>query len=65
MLSLFRQTDGLTDRRTTVKQYAPDLLMWGHNKHLETMWENKKMLVMSMSFFSHYDFYPFRKHLDF
>ena len=30
MLSLCRQTDGRTDRLTTVKQYAPDLSMWGH-----------------------------------
>ena len=26
----FVQTDGWTDRQTTVKQYAPDLLMRGH-----------------------------------
>ena len=25
-----RQTDGRTDRRTTVKQYAPDLSIQGH-----------------------------------
>ena len=30
MLSLCRQTDGGTDRLTRVKQYAPDLSMWGH-----------------------------------
>ena len=27
-----RHTYGRTDRRTTVKQYAPDLSMWGHDK---------------------------------
>ena len=27
-----RQTDGQTDRRTPVKQYAPDLSMHGHIK---------------------------------
>ena len=26
----FVQIDRRTDRRTTVKQYAPDLSMWGH-----------------------------------
>ena len=31
----FVQTDGQTDRRTTVKQYAPDLSILGHkNPHL-------------------------------
>ena len=28
----FVQTDGRTDRRTMVKQYAPDLTIWGHKK---------------------------------
>ena len=35
-LSADRQTDKLirqTDRRTPVKQYAPDLSMWGHKNH--------------------------------
>ena len=27
-----RRTDGRTDRWTTVKQYAPDLLIQGHKK---------------------------------
>ena len=30
MLRLCRQTDGWMYRRTIVKQYAPDLLIWGH-----------------------------------
>ena len=30
MLSLCRQTNGETDSQTTVKQYAPDLLMQGN-----------------------------------
>ena len=28
-----RQTDRLTDGPTMVKQYAPDLSMWGHKNH--------------------------------
>ena len=28
-------TDGWTVIRTTVKQYAPDLSIWGHKKSLE------------------------------
>ena len=32
MLSLCRQTDGWTGRRTKVKQYAPDLSIRGHKK---------------------------------
>ena len=31
----FEQTDGRTDRMTTVKQYAPDLSMRGHKKQLK------------------------------
>ena len=31
----FVQTDGLTDRQSTVKQYAPDLSIRGHKKHCE------------------------------
>ena len=38
MLNLCRQTDGWTDRRTTVKQYVPDHSMWGHkNKNLDPL----------------------------
>ena len=48
MLSLCRQTDGWTngwtdrrmdrqtDRQTSVKQYAPDLSIWGHKKNIAT-----------------------------
>ena len=32
MLNLCRQTDREMDGRTTVKQYAPNLLIWGHKK---------------------------------
>ena len=32
MLSLCRQIDGQTDRRTKVKQYAPNLSIRGHKK---------------------------------
>ena len=32
MLSLCRQTDERTHRRTTVTQYAPELLIQGHKK---------------------------------
>ena len=32
----FVQTDRWTDRLTTVKQYAPDLLMQGHNNDFNT-----------------------------
>ena len=39
MLSLCRQTDrqtgGLTDGRTTVKQYAPDFSMRGHQNNFD------------------------------
>ena len=33
----FVQTDRWTDRRTTVKQYAPDLSIWGHNKDMSKL----------------------------
>ena len=36
----FVQTDGRTDRRTTVKQYASDPLIWGHKNC-----EKKKILM--------------------
>ena len=39
-----RQLDGQTDRRTTVKQYTPDLSIKGHKK--------EKRLVTSISSFS-------------
>ena len=39
MLS-FLQTDGWTDRQTTVKQYAPDLSMRGHKKKIFQMDDN-------------------------
>ena len=32
----FVQTDGRMDSRTTVKQYAPNLSIWGH-KTVETL----------------------------
>ena len=47
MLSLCRQTDGqTTDRRTTVKQYAPDLSMRGHKNFA---WTKLKAFVVVKS----------------
>ena len=51
MLSLSRLTDGQlasqTDRQTTVKQYAPDLSIRGHNnvKVFTTTKKNVKVLT--------------------
>ena len=39
MLSLCRQTDRQTDGWTTVKQYAPDLSIWGHKNLLIFMYQ--------------------------
>ena len=54
MLSLhvkFVQTDRRTEGRTTVKQYAPDLSIWGHKTCGKTT---------SIFFFSHDVFYPIK-----
>ena len=49
MLSLCRQTDGRTDgqsdRRTTIKQYAPDPSIRGQNLENKTMNVSKEWFV--------------------
>ena len=35
----FVQTDRRTDRRTTVKQYVPDLSIWGHKNGMISSFE--------------------------
>ena len=53
----FVQTDRWTDERTTVKQYAPDLPMWGDKKPIQNIAgkeenvSNQGFLLFSQSIF--------------
>ena len=42
------QTDRWTDRRTTVKQYAPDLSTWGHKSFVQN--DNNDRHIKSLVF---------------
>ena len=43
----FVQTDGQTDGQTTVKQYAPDLLMWGNKNRFKSLLDQKKKMKLA------------------
>ena len=49
----FVQTDACKDGPKTVKQYAPDLSMWGHIKQ-------KMLFTMIFSFYHIFKFFLFR-----